>query len=480
MLVAAALCALWMGAVVAGAAAGGNAVPDKDTRMILDRLARHKDELRGWFERNATLQGNFSVQRDAVPSLERAVRRVQAPSAEPHAYLRNVSGYFLGNWTAADVANASALKAPKSAKAPNVTEERGRLDWFFAKQRTLLRVKKYGLESTTNVSLLLGTLAVQGRTHSNASIEQEFDLVGELVHASGHIYLTGLPQALLRNADIRDLFSMLPPDDKALRNATYALAQERLDTVMDLVRRGSFSRIPPEDEEAAQTRVLQRCALHLYAQLGPSGPPEQAPALDALERELASPTGLTAFHAPQVALRAAAYSPNCALQFDAGRMTGLLEVQHWAEGRYYAVCMMLLQLLQLLLAASLYERTQTPSALSRLSAESVFLLFVFDAHVALLHVVLGMALTNSLRTPMVRSSVHSPLADRRSPWASSDVCSSSCTSTASLRMCSALASRWPPRSRRRSPALRRRLAEHSRPAAGPKRRTGMSSLGSPG
>lgn len=263
--------------------------------------------------------------------------------------------------------------------------------------------------SELNVSSLTGEVTMRSRNRRPSTEgEQVYDVTGMLVHDTGRVYLTSLPQSSPHLLDIRTLFSMVPPDDEALRNTTYKLAthylDDRIDYTQEMLDAGT---LPPSLTPTGE--LTQNCTLHWYGQLHPAGPPSLAPELRRIEDEMEHPSGIVRRRLPPLAMDAVAYSGNCALLLHGYTLDGMYAADFWARGRHYAMCIAAILLLQLALVARENERARTPTALARLSSSSMFLMCVYDAHISLLHLVIASSLTNSLRGPMVRAQLRAAL-----------------------------------------------------------------------
>ncbi|WFD31683.1 hypothetical protein MSPP1_002722 [Malassezia sp. CBS 17886] len=383
------------------AAAGAGAVQAKDpdpVHGVVGALDAARSELIGWMEQNRTRQGNFSVVPDNDPAVAARVRALHAVGDTPHTYYRNLSGFFQGNWSVAELPRESGSTAASVARW-NATEERG--DFFWAADDVALELQLTQLVvPRTNVSQIWGAAALSSQTvRRGAPATTDMDVIGITAHGSGRVFLVGVPQTSAELLDMRGVFAMLPLGDRQLVNDTYTAVLQDLDEKIARMRalqrrRGKLAPV------SAVGQTATNCSMHLYGQLTPVGHPSMQAEMDLVEREMEHPTGIVTRFPPPLRMQLIGYSRRCALALDTGVLDGIPITRFWEDTRYYVAGMFCILLWQLLLMSRQNEVTQTPTAISRLSGLTFFLQTMFDAHVCLAHLIVGMSLQNRISLSM--------------------------------------------------------------------------------
>lgn len=318
--------------------------------------------------------------------------QLYAPSIGDHAYYRNLSGFFQGNYTTLD---AHSISRPDK----NATRDRGPVNWFTDKTRMEVQLSERPVKNT-NVSHLVGSLVLTTRrNHSDTRTAVELEANGIVAHGAGRVYLVGMPRLSPRHLDVRELLAMLP-DDTSLQNDTYTMIlqdmDERVKRIEDMLARDA-ALSPPDTQE----QTASNCSMHLYGQLLPAGPSTFQTDLDRIEAELAHGTGLVTPRLPPFQLTLVGISDACSLLVQSNTLDGIPMPRFWHTIRWYMCGMMGMLLIQLALMVRMRERANTPSALSKLSGVTFFLQTMYDAHVCLAHLIVGAALEDPLNRGMV-------------------------------------------------------------------------------
>lgn len=378
--------------VCAVAAVGAESIQTDALLRARTRMEQARAELDGYMHGNATQQGNLTVTRDdADASFGREIQQLFA-LPRPAVFFHNISGTFRGNFSATNVSKLLATH--------NVSDDRGRLDWFAAPTRLELALMQYEVPHT-NVSRIVGSLVLRMRARSAPELVlTELDIAGIVEPSRGHVYLVAEPMSSPNWTDIRAVMGMVPAEDTTLRNDTYTACRNELDRQITRIQKlldthHTPPAPPPSLEES------QNCSMHLYAQLEPAGPPEFADELALIERELQRPSGIVTPRPPPLRMRLVALSSTCALSLRTNTLQGLPDALFWADARYYLLGMAAVLLWQLVLMSQEHDRLQTPSALARISGSSLFLQTIYDAHVSLAHLIVGLAVYSSLALPML-------------------------------------------------------------------------------
>ncbi|WFD03120.1 hypothetical protein MOBT1_001809 [Malassezia obtusa] len=378
--------------LLAAGLAGVRADADRDVLVRKrTRIRQERIQLHGYMTHNASELGNWTLVHDDHAALAPRLAPLYAPAHGEYAFHPNVSGFFDGNFSAA---------APPAGQ--NATSARGALDWAAPKTRLEMQLSERDVPHT-NLSQVWGALMLtmpHNTSHARAAVE--LDVSGIFALHTGRMYLVGMPRTSPRVLDVRELLAMVPEEDAALKNATYTAVlrdiDDRLERIDAMLARGE--RHAPPDTAGLEA---SNCSMHLYGQLAPAGPRTFQDELTERERQLEHPTGVVTRRLPPLALQLLGVSDACALTLTSGTLDGITTHQFWADTRLYLCGMAAVVFVQLVLMMRMREQLDTESALAKVSGVTFFIQTMFDAHVCLAHLIIGMSLGSTQSLGMVRA-----------------------------------------------------------------------------
>ena len=222
----------------------------------------------------------------------------------------------------------------------------------------------------------------------------EFDLDGLHFFESGLVYAQALPVESSFYTDPRVALSMIPlsralmpepmrspcpphfDNTSAQFNLSEAAAGFMLNTTFlslnetlnRRIRRNTASVQRGRVADLSETRTaFHNCSFHLYAHLKPAGPPSMRGDMARLEKEMWSPAGITTIREKPAELHSFLYSPDCFLAMSLSPSAGMLTIAEPSRAIRYAISVFAILLIQSLVTIRQMDRTQTPSAISKIS-----------------------------------------------------------------------------------------------------------------
>ena len=339
------------------------------------RLIHERAELEGYLQGNVTQQGASRPVREQDPRLDRALRDMEL---EAHPFYPNVSGFYHGHLSAW---NTSRLSWDQ-------VQERGLAEW----NNTVIQpyFRAYGV--TDQASHIRGGFSLPVPWINGSLDDTDIQLVGVHDIRHGMLYLVGMPVTAKAVLDIRNVLAMIPETQAAFRNdAGKACLNDinmRIQRIDEAMTSPYTISIPDPDPSASSN-----CTMQLYAKLSPEDLDQRE--LNTIEHELREPSGIVTRPAPRLHMKVLGISTRCGMYLETDSMVGISRAQYWSDVRYYIAGMICVLLMQLVLMTREMERTQTHTAISRISGLSMFIHSLFDACMSLAHFILGLALPGS-------------------------------------------------------------------------------------
>lgn len=339
------------------------------------RLIHERAELEGYLQGNVTQQGAFRPVREQDPRLDRALRDMEL---EAHPFYPNVSGFYHGHLSAW---NTSRLSWDQ-------VQERGLAEW----NNTVIQpyFRAYGV--TDQASHIRGGFSLPVPWINGSLDDTDIQLVGVHDIRHGMLYLVGMPVTAKAVLDIRNVLAMIPETQAAFRNdAGKACLNDinmRIQRIDEAMTSPYTISIPDPDPSASSN-----CTMQIYAKLSPEDLDQRE--LNTIEHELREPSGIVTRPAPRLHMKVLGISTRCGMYLETDSMVGISRAQYWSDVRYYIAGMICVLLMQLVLMTREMERTQTHTAISRISGLSMFIHSLFDACMSLAHFILGLALPGS-------------------------------------------------------------------------------------
>lgn len=339
------------------------------------RLIHERAELEGYLQGNVTQQGAFRPVREQDPRLDRALRDMEL---EAHSFYPNVSGFYHGHLSAW---NTSRLSWDQ-------VQERGLAEW----NNTVIQpyFRAYGV--TDQASHIRGGFSLPVSWINGSLDDTDIQLVGVHDIRHGMLYLVGMPVTAKAVLDIRNVLAMIPETQAAFRHdAGKACLNDinmRIQRIDEAMTSPYTISIPDPDPSASSN-----CTMQLYAKLSPEDLDQRE--LNTIEHELREPSGIVTRPAPRLHMKVLGISTRCGMYLETDSMVGISHAQYWSDVRYYIAGMICVLLMQLVLMTREMERTQTHTAISRISGLSMFIHSLFDACMSLAHFILGLALPGS-------------------------------------------------------------------------------------
>ena len=339
------------------------------------RLIHERAELEGYLQGNVTQQGAFRPVREQDPRLDRALRDMEL---EAHPFYPNVSGFYHGHLSAW---NTSRLSWDQ-------VQERGLAEW----NNTVIQpyFRAYGV--TDQASHIRGGFSLPVPWINGSLDDTDIQLVGVHDIRHGMLYLVGMPVTAKAVLDIRNVLAMIPETQAAFRHdAGKACLNDinmRIQRIDEAMTSPYTISIPDPDPSASSN-----CTMQLYAKLSPEDLDQRE--LNTIEHELREPSGIVTRPAPRLHMKVLGISTRCGMYLETDSMVGISRAQYWSDVRYYIAGMICVLLMQLVLMTREMERTQTHTAISRISGLSMFIHSLFDACMSLAHFILGLALPGS-------------------------------------------------------------------------------------
>ena len=339
------------------------------------RLIHERAELEGYLQGNVTQQGAFRPVREQDPRLDRALRDMEL---EAHPFYPNVSGFYHGHLSAW---NTSRLSWDQ-------VQERGLAEW----NNTVIQpyFRAYGV--TDQASHIRGGFSLPVPWINGSLDDTDIQLVGVHDIRHGMLYLVGMPVTAKAVLDIRNVLAMIPETQAAFRNDAgkaclndINMRIQRIDEAMT----SPYTISLPDPGPSASSN----CTMQLYAKLSPEDLDQRE--LNTIEHELREPSGIVTRPAPRLHMKVLGISTRCGMYLETDSMVGISRAQYWSDVRYYIAGMICVLLMQLVLMTREMERTQTHTAISRISGLSMFIHSLFDACMSLAHFILGLALPGS-------------------------------------------------------------------------------------
>ncbi|WFD43992.1 hypothetical protein MPSI1_002657 [Malassezia psittaci] len=368
-----------------------------------DRIVRQREEVQGYMTHNVSQQGNWSLvsfvvrltqHHDDTEALSSQLDQLYKQGDGDFAFHRNISGFFDGNFS-------QIHQHLDDLSPPNISENRGAWNWSsHAKMRMELQLNEKEVKDT-NVTQILGSMVLTlPRNDSNSRAGMEMDVNGIMTGRSGRVYLISVPRSSSEILDIRQILAMVPETDDVLRNDTYTMILNDIDQRLKQIDTMLHENEPytPYDNPLSPPT---NCSLHLYGQLLPAGPSPFQPQLDLRQTEREDPMGIVTARVPLMHMKILGISERCSLAIESNTLEGITTRQFWQDTRWYMCGMLVIVLIQLGLMMRMCERINTESALIKVSGPSFFIQTMYDAHVCLAHLVVGVTLRGSLSLGML-------------------------------------------------------------------------------
>ncbi|WFC99625.1 hypothetical protein MYAM1_002370 [Malassezia yamatoensis] len=368
-----------------------------------DRILRQREEVQGYMTHNVSQQGNWSLVRfiarltqyhDDTEALLPQLDHLYKLGDGDFAFHRNISGFFDGNFSQIN-------QHSDHLSLSNISENRGAWNWSsHAKMRMELQLNEQEVKAT-NITQILGSMVLTiHRNDSSSRAGMEMDVNGIMTGRGGRVYLVSVPRSSSEILDIRQILAMVPENDDVLRNDTYTVILNDIDQRLKQIDTMLHENEPytPYDNPLSPPT---NCSLHLYGQLLPAGPSSFQPQLDLRQTERDDPIGVVTGRVPMMHMELLGISERCSLAIQSNTLEGITTRQFWQDTRWYMCGMLVIVLIQLGIMMRMCERINTESALIKVSGPSFFIQTMYDAHVCLAHLVVGVTLRGSLSLGML-------------------------------------------------------------------------------
>ncbi|ORZ14412.1 hypothetical protein BCR41DRAFT_86945 [Lobosporangium transversale] len=148
------------------------------------------------------------------------------------------------------------------------------------------------------------------------------------------------------------------------------------------------------------------CHYQMYMQLGAIDSSVRSTAVKELEREWASPQGISTIKPPPLNSTLFLYSPNCRLTLSVEKADGMKREKFYAKAVNYAGMAGTLAFIQVFLLVRQMEYTPTPSSVSKVSYWTIAIQVFIDSYLCMLHLTTGV-LVDFLFIPFVAASFFS-------------------------------------------------------------------------
>ncbi|KAF9977328.1 hypothetical protein BGZ73_006369 [Actinomortierella ambigua] len=201
---------------------------------------------------------------------------------------------------------------------------------------------------------------------------------------NGSIYMWGIPQdAHMPLSHILELM----PDEVSFAMAKEAI-KDHYDTKIQHVEDilygvEEYERYEPIASEEAS------CNYQIFMQLGAVGPEVKPVHLKELEKEWATPQGISTIKAPLLNATMVMYSPNCRLVMQSKHMPGMKIETFYKKCLRLAVVAGVITFIQVFLLAKQLQFTQTPSSVSKVSYWTITIQMIMDAYLFVIYYAAG-------------------------------------------------------------------------------------------
>ncbi|KAG0243270.1 hypothetical protein BGW41_002455 [Actinomortierella wolfii] len=175
----------------------------------------------------------------------------------------------------------------------------------------------------------------------------------------------------------------LMPDEASFVTAKEAIKERyvsRIQTLQNIVDgREEFETYEPLASEEAG------CNYQIYMQLGAIDSSIKPSHLKELEKEWASPQGISTIRAPPLNASMIMYSPNCRLVMQAKEMKGMKIEKVYSKMLHYAVMAGIIAFIQVILLSKQMEFTLTPTSVSKVSYWTITIHSIMDANLFMVY-----------------------------------------------------------------------------------------------
>ncbi|KAI9209146.1 uncharacterized protein BJ171DRAFT_488636 [Polychytrium aggregatum] len=291
----------------------------------------------------------------------------------PHAFYKNVTGFFKGRWEVA--ALNETLRSPDFNQTL-ATQRRG--DFNFNDVGMLTYHLRANETTVPSIRMLEGNLWLENGRTSGGGLE--IFVYGLHFINEGAVYLTGaadgampplieLPRMMQTNASFA-----------AALNATIGINNYYIGVLENELLENE-----KDEQEVERSSSSTKCQFSVFMQIRPVPHIVNQSDIDALEQELWNPEGISTIRPPALISKSLVYSPDCGILLSASKSKGVkIEVYH-RKAVNYTIFATIVVLAELYLTIKQMDYTSSQSALSKVSLISIGMQSVIDAYFCLIH-----------------------------------------------------------------------------------------------
>ncbi|KAG0095149.1 hypothetical protein BGZ93_006282, partial [Podila epicladia] len=254
-------------------------------------------------------------------------------------------------------------------------------------------------KATEQVNLVSGTWRLKHDDNEDFGIS--LHVQGVHFVNNGSFYMWGIPEdARMPLSHILDLM----PNNASFVMAAAALKEQYLKRIkrVENVMNGYENLDYPETTMSESSS----CHYQMYMQLGGIDSSVRSTSLKELEREMATPQGISTIKAPHLNSTLFMYSPNCRLAIGVKDSEGMKREKFYAKAVNYAGMSGTIAFIQVFLLVRQMEYTPTPSSVSKVSYWTIAIQVFMDSYLCMLHLTTGI-LVDFLFIPFVAASFFS-------------------------------------------------------------------------
>ncbi|KFH64130.1 hypothetical protein MVEG_09955 [Podila verticillata NRRL 6337] len=285
-------------------------------------------------------------------------------------------------------------KKPKYLE--DVTKNRGLFD-FNKSGSFMFNIRES--KATEQVNLVSGTWRLKHDDNEDFGISLQVQ--GVHFVNNGSFYMWGIPEdARMPLSHILDLM----PNNSSFIMAAAALKEQYLKRIkrVENVMHGYENLDYPETTMSEPSS----CHYQMYMQLGGIDSSVRSTSLKELEREMATPQGISTIKAPHLNSTLFMYSPNCRIAIGIKDGEGMKREKFFAKAVNYAGMAGTIAFIQVFLLVRQMEYTPTPSSVSKVSYWTIAMQVFMDSYLCMLHLTTGI-LVDFLFIPFVAASFFS-------------------------------------------------------------------------